>query len=234
MIDTAIILAGGLGTRLRSVVPDVPKPMAPVNGKPFLASLMNYWVGQGIKRFVLSIGYKSHTIIDYFGSSFEGSDIDYVVETNPLGTGGALLLANQRLDSNSRYLLLNGDTFFAVDLKRLCFFSDSVDADWCFSLFQASNFDRYMGLDIDKSGEIHSFLSNTSSDARLANGGVYSLHPRSLSALNLPVGSHISLEDEIFPLLIAKEQKVFGLAFDDKFIDIGVPEDYQRAAELIT
>lgn len=234
MIETAVILAGGLGTRLRSVVPDLPKPMAPVNGKPFLASLITYWTGQGIKRFVLSLGYKSQTIVDYFGSSFEGSDIEYIVESSPLGTGGGVLLANQRMDSNSPYLLLNGDTFFAVDLKKLCFFAESVDADWCFSLFKTSDFDRYLGLDIDISGEIHGFRSNISSDARLVNGGVYSLHPRSLSALNLPVGSRISLEDEIFPLLIAKEQKVFGLAFDNKFIDIGVPEDYQRAAELIS
>jgi len=233
MIETAVILAGGLGTRLRSVVADLPKPMAPVSGKPFLASLMNYWAGQGIKRFVLSIGYKSQTIVDYFGTSFQGLDIDYVVETSPLGTGGGLLLANQRLDSNSPFLLLNGDTFFAVDLERLCVFAESVDADWCFSLFQTSDFDRYLGMDISKSGEILSFGSNTSSDVRLANGGVYSLHPRSLRALNLPVGSRISLEDEMFPLLIAQGQKVFGLSFDNKFIDIGVPEDYQRAAGLI-
>lgn len=233
MLDTAIILAGGLGTRLRTVVPNLPKPMAPVNGKPFLASLMNYWVGQGIKRFVLSIGYKSQTIIDYFGSSFEGSDIDYVVETSPLGTGGGLLLANQRLDLDSPYLLLNGDTYFPVDLKKFSDFFDRVDADWCFSLFQTSDFQRYLGLDICENGEIQSFRSNTLSGFRFANGGVYSLHPRSLRALNIQVGIRISLEDEIFPSLISQKQKVFGLVFNNKFIDIGVPEDYQKAAVLI-
>jgi D-glycero-alpha-D-manno-heptose 1-phosphate guanylyltransferase len=233
MIETAVILAGGLGTRLKSVVPDLPKPMAPVNGKPFLASLMNYWAGQGIKRFVLSIGYKSQTIVDYFGNSFGGSAIDYVVETNPLGTGGGLLLANQRLDLDSPYLLLNGDTFFAVNLKRLCFFAENIDADWCFSLFRTSNFERYLSLDIGESNEILSFHSNSTTVTGLANGGVYSLHPRSLSALNLPIGSRISLEDEIFPMLISQKQKVFGMAFDKNFIDIGIPEDYQRAADLI-
>lgn len=233
MIDTAVILAGGLGTRLRSAVPDLPKPMAPVNGKPFLASLMNYWSGQGIKRFVLSIGYKSQTIVDYFGSSFNGAEIDYVVEKSPLGTGGGLLLANQRLDLDSPYLLLNGDTFFSVGLKKFSDFFDNVDADWCFSLFQTSDFQRYLGLDIGENGEIQNFRSNILSGFRFANGGVYSLHPRSLRALNIPVGIRISLEDEIFPSLISQKQKVYGLVFSNNFIDIGIPEDYKKAAELI-
>lgn len=234
MLDTAIILAGGLGTRLRSVVPDVPKPMAPVNGKPFLASLMNYWAGQGINRFILSVGYRYQTIVDYFGTSFNGSDIDYVVETTPLGTGGGLLLANQRLASDSPFLLLNGDTYFAVDAKKLCDFAERVDADWCFSLFKTSEVDRYLGIEVGKQGEILSLRSSDQSGERLANGGVYVVNPKSLSALDFPLGERISLEDEIFPTLLSNAQRVFGLALNEKFIDIGIPEDYQRAAELIT
>jgi len=234
MIETAVILAGGLGTRLRSVVPDLPKPMAPVNGRPFLASLMEYWLSQGIKHFVLSVGYRYQTMVDYFGTSFNGADIDYVVETTPLGTGGGLLLVNQKLASDSSFLLLNGDTYFAVDAKKLCDFADRVDADWCFSLFKTSEVGRYLGMEVGKQGEILSLRSSDQSRERLANGGVYVVNPRSLSALGIPLGQHISLEDDIFPSLLSKGQNIFGLAFDSKFIDIGVPQDYQRAAELIT
>ena len=233
MIDTAVILAGGLGTRLRSIVPDLPKPMAPVNGRPFLDFLMDYWVGQGIKHFVLSVGYKHQTIVDYFGGSFNGSKIDYVIEKTPMGTGGGLLLANQRLASTMPFLLLNGDTYFAVEANKLCDFADQVDADWCFALFQTSEHGRYLGMDVDSRGEIHSLRSSNQAGECFANGGVYRVHPRCLNALNVNVGGRISLEDEIFPSLISQRKKVFGLAFNSNFIDIGIPDDYRKVAELI-
>jgi D-glycero-alpha-D-manno-heptose 1-phosphate guanylyltransferase len=234
MVDTAVILAGGLGTRLRSVVPDLPKPMAPLHGKPFLASLMEYWIGQDIKRFVLSVGYRSQTIIDYFGYSFNGINIDYVVETTPLGTGGGLLLANQRLNTTSPYILINGDTYFAVDVKNLNHLAKTVDADWCFSLFKTSEDGRYLGMEVGENGHRHSLCSKHQSGQRLANGGVYYVNPRSFLSLDLSLEKPISLEEEIFPSLLSQGQKLFGLAFNEKFIDIGVPEDYQRAAELIS
>ena len=233
MVDTAVILAGGLGTRLRSVVPDLPKPMAPLHGKPFLASLMEYWIGQDVKRFVLSVGYRYQTIVDYFGTSFHGTNVEYVVETTPLGTGGGLMLANQRLDSTLPYLLINGDTYFAVDAKTLRQFAQNVDADWCFSLFKTSEVGRYLGMEVGKQGEILSLRSSHQSGERLANGGVYLVNPRCLSNLEVALGERISLEDEIFPSLLLQGRKVFGLAFDEKFIDIGIPEDYRRAADLI-
>lgn len=233
MLDTAVILAGGLGTRLKSVVPDLPKPMAPLHDRPFLASLMEYWISQDVKRFILSVGYKYQTIIDYFGHSFNGIDIDYVVETTPMGTGGGLILANQRLNSTACFLLVNGDTYFTINPKVLCDFANSVDADWCFSLFKTTDFERYLGMDVGNKGEVLCLRSNHSSKERLANGGVYMVNPRSLSTLSVPLGKRISLEDEIFPYLLSQKQRIFGLAFDEKFIDIGVPEDYKRAAELI-
>ena len=94
-VTTAIILAGGKGTRLRSAVPDLPKPMAPVRGRPFLAHQMDYWIDQGITRFVLSVGYKKELIMDHFGPSYNEANIDYAIEENPLGTGGGLMLAAQ-------------------------------------------------------------------------------------------------------------------------------------------
>jgi D-glycero-alpha-D-manno-heptose 1-phosphate guanylyltransferase len=233
MIDTAVVLAGGLGTRLKSIVPDLPKPMAPICGRPFLAFLLDYWVGQGIKRFVLSVGYKHQAIMNYFGRSINGVTIEYVVEDAPLGTGGGLLLVYQRLALSSPFLLLNGDTYFAIELKKFSELAKQVDADWCFSLFSMSDNGRYLGVDVNDKGEISNLLSSIGTGERLVNGGVYLVNPRSLLALNLPLENKISLEEEIFPLLIAQGHKVFGLAFDNKFIDIGVPEDYKRAAELI-
>ena len=104
---TAVILAGGLGTRLRSVVPDLPKPMAPVNGRPFLACQMDYWLQQGIQHFVLSVGYRHQSIMDYFGSNYCGSPVEYVVEDTPLGTGGGLLLAVEKLIKESLIMTRN-------------------------------------------------------------------------------------------------------------------------------
>ena len=116
-MTTAIILAGGLGTRLRSAVPDLPKPMAPIAGRPFLAHQMDHWIGQGVSRFVLSVGYRHEAISSHFGRRFHGAAIDYVVETSPLGTGGAVKLATAGLPRDEYTLLLNGDTYFDVPLR---------------------------------------------------------------------------------------------------------------------
>ena len=95
-MTSAVILAGGLGKRLRSAVPDLPKPMAPINGRPFLEHQMRYWIAQGINHFVLSVGYRYKMIIDYFGAQFEGVSLEYVIEEAPLGTGGGLVLASKK------------------------------------------------------------------------------------------------------------------------------------------
>ena len=94
---TAVILAGGLGTRLRSIIPNLPKPMAPIGDRPFLEYQLDYWIAQGVNRFVLSVGYRHQVIIDYFGNSYKGVEVDYVIEQKPLGTGGALLLAAEKV-----------------------------------------------------------------------------------------------------------------------------------------
>jgi D-glycero-alpha-D-manno-heptose 1-phosphate guanylyltransferase len=131
-VRTAIILAGGLGTRLREVVSEVPKPMAIVNERPFLAHVMDYWKEQGITRFVLSVGYLKDAIVSHFGCSYHGAKIEYVVEERPLGTGGGYLLAIEKIQDNDYFVLLNGDTFFEVELSKLIVFAEKNDAD-CFS-----------------------------------------------------------------------------------------------------
>ena len=233
LVITAVILAGGLGTRLRSVVPDLPKPMAPVNGRPFLACLMDYWLQQGIQHFVLSVGYRHQSIMDYFGSNYCGSPVEYVVEETPLGTGGGLLLAAEKLSPNDPFLLLNGDTYFAVDLAKLEAFARAMQADWCFSLFRTDEAGRYMVMDVAANGQITRLKSESVAGGGLANGGVYWVHPRALRDGAFAVGSSISLENDLFPAAVAAGQKLIGLEFGGTFIDIGVPADYQRAPGLL-
>ena len=232
-ITTAVILAGGLGTRLRSALPDLPKAMAPIAGRPFLEYQMNYWIAQGISRFVLSVGYRHEAIVDYFGHSYGGAEIDYAVEVEPLGTGGGLLLAFDRLPGYEPFLILNGDTYFAVDLKDLARFFTANDADWCFSLFRAQEVGRYMGLEVTPDGRITSLNTGTGHIGRLANGGVYCVHPRALRESRWHAGEKLSLENDMFGPALASGQRMFGLAFPGTFIDIGVPSDYYRAADLI-
>jgi D-glycero-alpha-D-manno-heptose 1-phosphate guanylyltransferase len=232
-VTSAIILAGGLGTRLRSAVPDLPKPMAPIGGRPFLEYQLDYWIAQGVSRFVLSIGFRHEVIVDYFGNSYKDAELDYAIEQMPLGTGGGLLLAAEKMDRNAPFLLLNGDTYFAVDLKTLTDFSQAKDADWCFSLFRANEKGRYMGLDVSPQGKITALKSGIGHPRRLANGGVYWVHPRALLGGRFASGDTVSLEDGIFRAAMVSGQRLFGIEFPGTFIDIGVPDDYQRAPTLL-
>jgi D-glycero-alpha-D-manno-heptose 1-phosphate guanylyltransferase len=230
-LTAAIILAGGMGTRLRSAVPDLPKPMAPINGRPFIEHQLDYWIDQGVNRFVLSVGYKKEVIMDHLGSSYRSTPLTYAIEDEPLGTGGGLLLAAQRM--NEPFLVLNGDTFFEVNLAELLKFHTNNSADWTFSLFRTSEVGRYMGIDVHSDGEIASLKSGTAEMGRLANGGVYLVNPSVMGDRAFLSGIKLSLEDDLLPALVAQGYKLFGLEFLGTFIDIGVPQDYFRAAKIL-
>jgi D-glycero-alpha-D-manno-heptose 1-phosphate guanylyltransferase len=229
-MTTAIILAGGLGTRLRSAVPDLPKPMAPVRGRPFLAHQMDHWIGQGVDRFVLSVGYRFQAISSFFGAQYRGASLHYVIETTPLGTGGALLLAARQLTSDEPALLLNGDTYFDVTLEALQARANAHDADWCFALFRKPDPARYMGVGLAGNGRISALRSPT---APHANGGVYLFRPGALQGMKHEPGRVLSLENDIFPMLLAQGQRFAGVECDGEFIDIGIPDDYHRAAGVL-
>lgn len=234
MINCAIILAGGLGTRLKSVVPDVPKPMAPVAGRPFLEWQMDYWIEQGIDRFILSVGYRHEDIQSHFRDAYKTASIEYVIEHAPMGTGGGFLLAAQSLKSNDPFLLLNGDTYFEVSLKDLDRFANDHQADWCFTLFRAKESGRYTGLEINSiDGRIISFQSENEKIGRFANGGVYWINPQSLKTLDFKMGHAYSLESEFFTQLQKNKQAIYGLECHGRFIDIGVPSDYARAQTMM-
>ncbi len=230
-MTTAIILAGGMGTRLRSVVPDLPKPMAPIDGRPFIEHQMDYWIGQGVDRFVVSVGYKKEVIMDHFGSSYRATPLMYAVEEEPLGTGGGLLLAAQGL--SEPFLVLNGDTFFEVELNALLKFHAKHASEWTFSLLRANEIGRYMGMDVKADGEIVSLKSGTDELGRLANGGVYLINPSVLAKTKFVPGQKLSLEDDLLPVFMTQGGKLYGLEFTGSFIDIGVPDDYFRAAEVL-
>ena len=231
-MTTAIILAGGMGTRLRSAVPDVPKPMAPINGRPFIERQMDYWIDQGVSEFVLSVGYMKEVIMDHFGVSYRAVALKYVIEDNPLGTGGGLLLAAQGLQEP--FLVLNGDTFFEVDLAELLKFHTAHSADWTFSLFRTNEFERYMGMEVQSDGKIIKLKSDSLGKACLANGGVYMVNPSVIKNSFFAPGTKLSLEDELLPYLLRQNQQLFGIEFSASFIDIGVPQDYFRAQEFLT
>ena len=229
-MTSAIILAGGLGTRLRSAVPDLPKPMAPIAGRPFLAHQMDHWIAQGIDHFVLSVGYRHEAISGFFGRRYRGAALDYVVETTPLGTGGALLLAAAQLPPDEPALLLNGDTYFDVTLEALQAQACRLDSHWCFALVRNTDPARYMGVGVGEDGRITALRSP---EAPLANGGVYLFKPCALNGLSVAPGRAVSLENDIFPKLMAQGQRFAGHECTGAFIDIGVPHDYQRAASVL-
>jgi len=234
MVNTAIILAGGRGTRLKSVLPDIPKPMAPVAGRPFLEWQMDYWIGQGINHFILSVGYRHEFIQKHFGDAYRTAIIEYVIESSALGTGGGFLLAMKALQSSSPFLLLNGDTYFEVNLTELDRFATTQQADWCFSLFSANDSDRYMGMEIDSvDGKLIAFESGNERIGRLTNGGVYWVNPKQLTILDFQIGYAYSLENEVFAQFQKNNQRIYGLEFKGCFIDIGVPSDYTRAQTII-
>ena len=232
-MTTAIILAGGLGTRLRETVPDLPKPMAPLNGRPFLEHQLDYWIGQGVERFVLSVGYRHEVIVDYFGASYRGIPLDYAIERSALGTGGGLLLAAERLFGETAILVLNGDTYFEVESAALRGFHESKKADWTFTLFRAAEAGRYMGIGIAADGRIIALKSGAGKPGRLANGGVYLVNPEALRIGRWKAGDRVSLEDDMLPAAFASGRRFYGLECSGTFIDIGVPEDYARAQGLL-
>ena len=230
---TAIVLAGGLGTRLRSTVPDLPKPMAPIAGRPFLEILLEYWIAQGVSRFVLSVGYRADAIADHFGSRWQGTPIVYAREHTPLGTGGALLLALKHLHGHhERVLLLNGDTFFAVSLNTLSQFASDTNATCCLTLFSTRDTSRYLGVTRGTNGRVLGLGSHVESGVTHANGGVYLLSPTEISNLGFQPENPCSLELDLLPKALALNHLIYAYVAAGMFIDIGVPHDYHRAQSL--
>ncbi|EAK7451458.1 D-glycero-D-manno-heptose 1-phosphate guanosyltransferase [Campylobacter jejuni] len=214
----AIVLAGGLGTRLKSVIQDLPKPMAPINGKPFLAFVLEYLKKQGITEVILSVSYKYELIQECFKDEFDGMKIRYNIEKELLGTGGAIKDALKFIQ-NQAYVL-NGDTIFDIDLKKIVL----NDSKICIALKQMQNFDRYGTVNIDDQGIVTSFEEKVFKKRGLINGGIYLLKKDIFDEFDLE--KKFSFEE--FLQVNYKILKIQAQIFDDYFIDIGIPEDYRR------
>jgi len=227
MIKQAIILAGGLGTRLRSVVSDVPKCMAPVAGKPFLHYVIAHLQNNGIQSFIFSVGYKSESIINFIKNDYTGISYQFSVEEEPLGTGGAVKFSLEKTTERN-ILLCNGDTLFKANINELNNFHLLHNSDCTLCLKPMNNFDRYGVVELDNDDLIVSFKEKQFYKKGLINGGVYALNKESFLNKNLP--ENFSFEKDYLEKFVG-EEKMFGLIQDEYFIDIGIPEDYKRAQE---
>lgn len=226
-IKEAIILAGGLGTRLRSAVPDLPKCMAPVNGKPFLTYVINHLQSQGIEHFIFSLGYKSEAIVDFLLNDFPSLRFTTSIEDEPLGTGGAIKKACKIANENC-ILVTNGDTLYKIEVNKIADIHCLSGACCSLSLKPMRNFNRYGVVETDKHCIIKSFKEKQFYENGLINGGVYALHTNKFLAEKLP--EKFSFETDYLEKFYQK-RTMFGLVQNEYFIDIGIPEDFERAQE---
>ncbi|MGA1978330.1 MAG: nucleotidyltransferase family protein [Bacteroidales bacterium] len=224
----AVILAGGMGTRLREIISDVPKPMAPVNGKPFLYYVLKWLSSFKVEKLVLSTGYKSESIIGYFGKSFLNIPVEYAVEDKPLGTGGGLLAAAGHT-AGDNILAVNGDTYFPIDLSRLCSAHTKKNSLFTVALKKMKDFSRYGAVDIN-GDNIIMFNEKKFCREGLINGGIYMLNRKVLSMEKFP--GAFSLEKDLLEKM-AGSSGLKSMVFDDPFLDIGIPEDYEKAASFL-
>lgn len=228
MIKEAIILAGGFGTRLSSVVNDLPKSMAPINGKPFLDYQLDYLDVFGIERVIISVGYMHEKIIEHYGNAYKNFKIDYAIEKEPLGTGGGLKKAMLMAKGPLVYAL-NGDTFYHIDYKKFLDIHRSKESKMSIVIRELDDVSRFGALERDENLRITGFWEKSQkSGSGFINGGVYIFNKRFFESQNLP--DKFSLEKDFFEK-IYKTEKMYGVLCRQYFIDIGVPEDYAKAQD---
>ncbi len=224
----AIILAGGMGTRLQKVVSDVPKAMAPVSGKPLLYHILKWLEKYSIKKVIVSAGFKADIIIKYFGDSFEGISLVYVVEEKPLGTGGAVRYALGQISGN-KTLILNGDTWFPIDIDKFWSLHEETGSSFSIALKRMKDFSRYGSVECE-GNTIVRFNEKKMCRDGFINGGIYLADRQFIGSKQLPEA--FSLEKDLL-----EKEAGSGLikcqVFDTPFIDIGIPEDYRKAQSVI-
>lgn len=228
---SAIILAGGLGTRLREIVADVPKPMAKIDERPFLEYQLEFLRESGFRSVILATGYKAAVIERHFGQFWGDIDIHYSREEEPLGTGGGMLKAMRLLQGCPKVVLvLNGDTFFPVNLKKMLKQHEDKDAGVTIAVMNNDEEGRYSAFGADPSGRLQ---SNASAGLPVKSGGIYAFSGYVIEELVGRKIEKLSFEDQITPELMNKGVPFYGYREQAPFIDIGVPEDYVRANAII-
>jgi D-glycero-alpha-D-manno-heptose 1-phosphate guanylyltransferase len=218
----ALVLAGGFGTRLKSTVPDLPKPLADINGKPFLWWLLSYLENEGVKNVYLSVGYLHEHIRNFFGHKFNCMNLYYIVETEPLGTGGAIKNACRQIP-DQQILVLNGDTLAIADLNQLIDFASAYRSKLFMAVAKVQNASRYGTVIKNENNQITGFAEKGKAGLGLINAGVYLIDKSIFDQFELP--HKFSFEVD----LLTKYLTLLNLIAYDKitdFIDIGTPEDY--------
>ncbi|HEB85638.1 MAG TPA: D-glycero-D-manno-heptose 1-phosphate guanosyltransferase [Gammaproteobacteria bacterium] len=225
----AIVLAGGLGTRLARVTRDIPKPMAPVGSRPFLEYLLDDLVEQGVEQTVLAVSYRWEVIREHFGLVYRGMELGYSVEENPLGTGGAIRQALESL-TDDEVIVLNGDTRFRVGLVEMEKNHRDGGAQLTIALKWVANSGRFGRVEVSADGVVTSFLEKSTTGPGWINGGVYILNNSLFRDFPMPEKFSFEL-DLVEPNIDRIQPRAFQS--DAYFIDMGIPEDYQRAQREI-
>lgn len=225
----ALLLVGGLGTRLRSAVPSLPKPLASVGNKSFLELLIRQLKHQGIRRVILCTGYLADQVESEFGDGRAlDLEVSYSKELEPLGTAGAVKLAQFHLRDASEFLVMNGDSFLEINLASLIQFHRDRRALVSMAVVRVEDSSRYGTVQVDGSQKVIGFVEKAGSTGPgCVNAGVYVFSPEVFR--HIPQGRS-SLEKDVFPRLLGKG--VYAQEHSGMFIDIGTPEDYARAQEL--
>ena len=223
----AIILAGGLGTRLRGIVDDIPKPMAPVQGRPFLEFVLDPLVSAGFHTAILAVGYRHEAIRTHFGDAYRGLALLYSAEHEPLGTGGAIRLACARVTTRDVFVL-NGDTYLELDHRAMFDAHLRAGAQLSLAVCLVPDVERYGAVEMGE-GIVRGFREKGTSGRGWINGGVYLLGPELRQ--RFPRRGTFSFEQD---LLVPETQSIRPLAYPTSglFIDIGMPEDYARAQQI--
>jgi len=229
MDTTAIVLAGGLGTRLRSVVRDRPKVLATVAGRPFATYLLDQLEDAGIRQVILSTGYLADVFDEVLGHQYGAVELEYVHEGSPLGTGGAIKWAGRHV-TTTHALVLNGDSYLGTDLGQYLDWHRRKENDVSLLLVQVLDASRYGTVLLGHEGRVTAFLEKRPEKIPgLINAGIYAF--RSEFFCKIPEG-RCSLESDVLPEWIAAH-RVRGFATDAPFIDIGTPEDYRRSHQFL-
>jgi D-glycero-alpha-D-manno-heptose 1-phosphate guanylyltransferase len=227
-LNEAVVLVGGKGTRLQGVVADRPKVLAAVNGKPFLAYLLDQIAAAGIRRTILCVGYRGEQIQAAFGKAYAGMCLAYSHETTLLGTGGALRLALPLIASET-FIAMNGDSFCEVNLTDLWVCHQGRKANATLVLTPESETGRYGRVSFSADGTISGFEEKGSTvGAGWVNAGIYVLHSEMVRAI--PPGRAVSLEHEVIPGWVGR--RLYGYQSWGRFLDIGTPESYAQADAL--
>jgi len=223
-----IVLVGGMGTRLRSVVADLPKPLAPIGSRPFLAYLLDAYAAAGMRRAILATGYRAEQIRAAIGSNWFGMEIAYSHEEAPLGTGGAIRQATQRVQGDGVHLA-NGDTFLRYAPAALEVVTRAGGAWMGVALAEVEDVGRYGAVEVE-GGRVRAFREKGGQGGGLINAGSYFITSEGLS--HLPGEQAYSFEERVL-LPWAFEGRVAAFSDTREFIDIGVPEDYVRAQTVM-